>query len=227
MQILFLGAPGSGKGTQCKKLAERLKLQHLSSGDLLREAILLNSDAGNIAKGFMDKGQLVPDEVLIRMFRDKLKSKECASGFILDGYPRNLAQAAALDKLLTELDKKLNVVIDLRIADSLLSERIAGRRICSNKTCNAVFHIRFSPPKVENTCDFCTAPLIHRSDDKEELVKKRLEIYHAQTEPLIDYYDDKLLLKTVDAEGDPEKIFTDVLETIKKTGNLAIGNLNK
>ena len=223
MRILFLGAPGSGKGTQCKKLADKLKLAHLSSGDLLREAVQLNTEAGKTAKGFMDKGQFVPDDVLIAMFKDKLKSKECAAGFILDGFPRNIAQAKALDQLLTEIHQQLTAVIDLQIADNLLSERITGRRICSNKTCNSVFHIRFSPPKTEGVCDVCGAPLMQRSDDKEELVKERLDIYHKQTEPLIDFYDEKLLLRTVDGQGNPDTIFSDILRTIEENHNVTSG----
>jgi adenylate kinase len=217
MRILFLGAPGSGKGTQCKKLADILKLAHLSSGDLLREAVLLGTEAGKKANDFMDKGQLVPDEVLIKMFKDKLSSKECANGFILDGFPRNIAQAKALNQLLTDLNQQLTSVIDLQIPDHLLTERITGRRICSNKSCNAVYHIRFSPPKVDNVCDLCGAPLMQRSDDKEELVKSRLDIYHQLTEPLIDFYDEKLLLRTVDAQGKPDDIFADIMKTLKST----------
>jgi adenylate kinase len=216
MRILFLGAPGSGKGTQCKKLAEQYKLPHLASGDLLREAVQLETEAGKQAKGYMDKGQFVPDPVLFQMFGDKLRSKACANGFILDGFPRNLVQAKGLDSLLNELNQQLDAVIDLQIPDHLLSERITGRRICSNKACNAVYHVRFSPTEADGVCDKCGAPLMQRSDDKEELVKERLEIYHKQTEPLIDFYDEKLLLRTVDAKGNPEEIFADILKTIKK-----------
>ncbi len=215
MRILFLGAPGSGKGTQCKKLAAQLNLPHLSSGDMLREATAKGTDAGKLAKGFMDKGQLVPDDVLMKMFEEKLSSPECAQGFILDGFPRNIAQAKSLDELLKKLKAELSVVINLQIADSLLSDRITGRRICSNKTCNAVYHLTTMPPKVANTCDLCQHELYQRSDDKEELVKERLETYHKLTEPLIDYYDKKLLLRTVDAQGNPETIFSDILQSLK------------
>jgi adenylate kinase len=215
MRMLFLGAPGSGKGTQCKKLATKLQLPHLSSGDMLREATAKGTDAGKLAKGFMDKGQLVPDDVLMKMFEDKLGSPECANGFILDGFPRNIAQAKSLDDLLQKLKTKLTVVINLQIADSLLTERITGRRVCSNKTCNAVYHIISVPPKQSNQCDLCGHELYQRSDDKEELVKERLSTYHKLTEPLIDYYDEKLLLRTVDANGEPDAIFADILQTLK------------
>ncbi len=214
MRILFLGAPGSGKGTQCKKLAEKLKLSHLSSGDMLREAVLRGTEAGKAAADYMDKGQLVPDAVLIKMFREKLAGSECKDGFILDGFPRNIDQAKSLDELLSELKAKLTVVINLQIPDHLLTERITGRRICSNKSCNAVYHITFAPPKVNNRCDLCGHELYQRSDDKQELVEERLSTYHKLTEPLIDYYDNKLLLRTVDAQGNPDEIFADILQSL-------------
>jgi adenylate kinase len=146
MRILFLGAPGAGKGTQCKKLSSKLNLLHLSSGDLLRDAVKNGTPAGVAAKEYMDKGQLVPDKVLIDLFREKLSQPEAANGFILDGFPRNLAQAESLDGLLQELKANLDVVIDIQIADSLLEDRITGRRVCPNKACNAVYHVKFSPP---------------------------------------------------------------------------------
>jgi adenylate kinase len=215
MRILFLGAPGAGKGTQCKKLAEKFSLPHLSSGDLLREAVGKGTKAGLEAKDFMDRGVLVPDPVLIAMFRDKLTSAECAKGFILDGFPRNLAQAQALASMLADINANLSWVINLITDDAVLTERITGRRICSNKSCNAVYHIKFSAPKTDNKCDKCGSDLYQRSDDKEELVKKRLFEYRSQTEPLIDYYGDKKLLCSVDGEGDQEKIFADILQCIK------------
>lgn len=217
MRILFLGAPGAGKGTQCKRLSAKLNLLHLSSGDLLREAVKAGSPAGLAAKDFMDKGQLVPDKVLIDMFRDKLSSDACKDGFLLDGFPRNLAQAESLDELLVDLKSELTTVINLTIDDSLLTERITGRRTCSNKACAAVFHIKFSPAKVEGKCDVCGSELTQRSDDKEELVKSRLNTYREQTEPLINYYGKKNLIKTVDGEGDQEKIFQNILASLKVT----------
>lgn len=216
MRILFLGAPGSGKGTQCKKLADKTGLVHLSSGDMLREATAKGTEAGQLAKGFMDKGQLVPDEVLIKMFEEKLSSPECSKGFILDGFPRNIAQARSLDALLEKLRAQLNVVINLQIDDHLLTERIVGRRVCSNKSCNSVYHVTFSPSKQEGRCDLCGSDLYQRSDDKEELVKERLHTYHNLTEPLIDFYDAKLLLRTINAQGQAETIFADILKTLEE-----------
>lgn len=214
MQILFLGAPGAGKGTQCKRLSPELGLVHLSSGDLLREAVSAGTEAGKRAKSFMDAGNLVPDEVLIAMFRDKLQAPESKKGFILDGYPRNLAQAEALDKLLVEINKPLDAVIDVGVDDTLLTERIAGRRVCSNKECATPFHIKFAPPKVEGKCDTCGSDLYTRSDDKIELVAARLKTYNEQTAPLIDYYRKKGLLKTVDGNKAADIIFADIMKAL-------------
>jgi len=194
-------------------LAEKLKIKHLSSGDMLREAVAQNSDAGVQAKSFMDAGKLVPDPVLIAMFRENLTRPDVHGGFILDGFPRNVAQAKALDELLQELGASLDSVLNLLIEDSFLTERITGRRSCKN--CGAVYHIKFAPPKTPDVCDVCGNPLIQRSDDKEELVKKRLETYREQTEPLIEYYDLRRTLKTIVAEGEPEEVFARILEALR------------
>jgi adenylate kinase len=213
MRILFLGPPGSGKGTQCKKLAEKLKVKHLSSGDLLREAVAQNTEAGTQAKSYMDAGKLVPDPVLIAMFRENLTRPDVKGGFILDGFPRNVAQAKSLDQLLVELHASLDSSLNLIIEDAFLTERITGRRSC--KKCGAVYHTKFAPPKTPDVCDVCGGPLIQRSDDREELVKKRLETYREQTEPLIEYYDLRHILKTIVAEGDPEEVFARILQALK------------
>lgn len=215
MQILFLGAPGAGKGTQCKRLSARLQAPHLSSGDLLREAVKAGTGAGIRAKEFMDRGVLVPDEVLIAMFREKLQAPECAKGFILDGFPRNLAQAESLDGLLKEIRKNLSVVVNLQVDDELLMERICGRRVCASKSCAMPFHVKFAPPKKENTCDACQSELMTRSDDKAELVSARLKTYNEQTAPLIEYYQKRGLLKTVDGNGDQEAIFAELLKVVQ------------
>lgn len=215
MQILFLGAPGAGKGTQCQRVAAELTLPHLSSGDLLREAVKAGTAAGARAKSFMDKGVLVPDEVLIDMFRDKLAAAECKNGFILDGFPRNVAQAEALDKLLAELKKELSVVVDLSVDFGKLKERITGRRLCSNKACNRPYHIKFAPPKKDNSCDLCGSELFQRSDDKEELVDERLKTYTEQTAPLIGYYSKRNLVKTVDGNGEQDEIFGRLMDLFK------------
>lgn len=214
MRILFLGAPGAGKGTQCKRLAAKFNLPHLSSGDLLREAVKQGTPAGVAAKGLMDKGQLVTDGILIDMFRERLSGPSCANGFILDGFPRNIAQAKALDSLLEELSAQLNCVINLEVDDSLLSDRITGRRTCGNKSCAQVFHVKFAPPKKEGICDDCGAELTQRSDDKEDLVAARLKTYHEQTAPLIEYYGGKGNLQTVSGEGEPDQIFEAITTTL-------------
>ena len=215
MQILFLGAPGAGKGTQCQRLARHLALPHLSSGDLLREAVKAGTGAGQAAKSYMDKGILVPDPILIDMFREKLYTPECHKGFILDGFPRNVAQARSLDGLLEELNRKLSVVINVQVDDRLLSERITGRRVCSNKACNAPYHVKFLPPKADGVCDLCGTSIMRRSDDKDNLVEQRLRTYNEETAPLIEYYDKRLLLRTVDGDGDPDEIFADLLRTLQ------------
>ncbi len=215
MQILFLGAPGAGKGTQCKRLSRHLALPHLSSGDLLREAVKNGTAAGQSAKSYMDKGVLVPDQILIDMFRDKLHTPECQKGFILDGFPRNVAQAKSLDELLDELGRNLTAVINLQVDDKFLMERITGRRICSEKSCAAPYHVKFAPPKKDGHCDLCGSPLTQRSDDKAELVEARLKTYNQETAPLIEYYDKRLLLRTVDGEGDQDAIFADLLRTLQ------------
>ncbi len=215
MQILFLGAPGAGKGTQCKKLAAKLKVPHLSSGDMLREAVKQGTKAGVEAKSYMDKGVLVPDAVLIAMFEEFLSKPEMKGGFILDGFPRNESQARALDELLSKLHTKLTDVINLETSDDLLEERITGRRVCPNKECNAVYHIKFQPAKKDAICDLCGTELVHRSDDKPEVVKQRLKTYREQTEPLIRYYGEKGLVKRVNGEGEPEQVFESLLGTLK------------
>ena len=216
MQILFLGAPGAGKGTQCKRLATQLNLPHLSSGDLLREAVKAGTAAGTRAKSFMDRGVLVPDEVLIEMFRDKLSSPDCKNGFILDGFPRNLAQAEALDKMLSEIKKDLSIVIDLSVDFGILTERITGRRLCSNKACNAPYHVKFQVPKVADKCDLCAAELFQRSDDKADLVQARLNTYNEQTAPLIDYYTKRKLLISIDGNGDANDIYRRIAECFQR-----------
>lgn len=215
MQILFLGAPGAGKGTQCKRVAKELNIPHLSSGDLLREAVKAGTEAGIKAKSFMDQGVLVPDDVLIAMFRDKLSSADCAKGFLLDGFPRNLAQAEALDAMLKDIKKDLLCVVDLNVDPDLLTERITGRRVCTNKACLTPFHIKFQPPAKEGHCDACGATLMTRDDDKEELVAARLKTYNDQTAPLIEYYGKRSILKTINGDGEPDVIFTELLAALK------------
>lgn len=213
MQILFLGPPGAGKGTQSKFLSAYLNVPHLSSGELLRDAVKRGTSAGEKAKGYMDKGELVPDPVLIAMFNEVLHNPDCSKGFVLDGFPRNLNQAQSLDALLSELGLSLNAVINLQVDPKIVIERIGGRRVCTN--CRTQYHVQFAPPAVPNVCDNCGSPLGHRSDDKPGLIAQRLEVYNQETAPLIEYYDKRLLLRTVDGKGDPDEIFADILRTLE------------
>lgn len=212
MKLLFLGAPGAGKGTQCKMLSKEKALLHLSSGDLLREAVKQGTEAGIKAKAFMDKGNLVPDEVLIAMFEDKLSKPELKNGFILDGFPRNLEQAKSLDELFTKLNSGLTSVINLETTDEILEERITGRRVCPD--CGSVFHMKFAPPSKTGICDSCGGTLVHRTDDKADVVKKRLSVYAEQTQPLIEYYKNKGLLVTVDGKAEPKEVFKNLLDKL-------------
>jgi len=215
MRILFLGPQGSGKGTQAKKLQDKTGLPHLSSGDLLRQAVAEGTPSGKRAKQYMDAGKLVPDDVLIAMFGEKLPHPQFLKGFILDGFPRNLAQAKALDDLLAKLNQPLSQVINLTIDDAVAMERMTGRRICSNKNCGAIYHIKTAPPKNDMTCDICGSPLMQRSDDTEEACRQRLKIYHEETEPLVGYYQGQNILHVVDANADPEAVFLHIAECLK------------
>ena len=216
MHLLFLGPPGAGKGTQCQLLSGELNLTHLSSGDLLRASVAQNTKSGQMAKTYMDKGLLVPDEVLIAMFKEKLSDTSLETGYILDGFPRNLAQAQSFDIMLTDLNQKLDCVINLDMDSEPLMLRITGRRVCSNKACNKVYHIKFSPPKLDNICDSCGHELIIRADDKEDLVKVRLKTYFEQTQPLIDYYQKQKILVNIDASLATKDVFNRILNALKE-----------
>ena len=216
MRILFLGPPGSGKGTQCQLLSNELKIKHLSSGDLLRASVAQGTAAGLEAKTYMDKGLLVPDPVLIAMFKDNLSQENCHNGYILDGFPRNLSQAKSFDDMLSNLHQFLDCVINLEIDSEPLTLRITGRRVCANKNCLKVYHTKFNPPQVENVCDDCKCELIIRSDDKEDLVKVRLATYFEQTQPLIEYYQLKKILVNIDASQSSQNVFNSILTTLKE-----------
>lgn len=192
MRLILLGAPGAGKGTQAEYLSKRFSIPHISTGDILRENVKNETELGKKAKEYMDKGLLVPDEIVIEIVKDRLSKEDCKNGFLLDGFPRTIAQAEALDKVLEELGQKIDKVLNIEVPDEKILERMSGRRICKN--CGASFHVIYRPPQKEGVCDVCGGELYQREDDKEETVKKRLEVYHAQTQPLIDYYKAKGLL---------------------------------
>jgi len=197
--IIFLGAPGAGKGTQAAVVAQELNLVHIASGDLFRQAIEQGSELGMQAKSYMEKGMLVPDEITIGMVLERMSDPDCVSGAILDGFPRNLEQAEALDKALAQQDKAIDRVVYIKVSEEELLKRLSGRWICRN--CQAPYHAVDSPPKVKGKCDRCGGELYQRPDDTVETVKKRLEVYFVETSPLIEYYDRAGKLVEVNGEG--------------------------
>ena len=199
MYIIFLGAPGAGKGTQAASVARELNLAHIASGDLFRQALEQKTELGLQAKSYMEKGMLVPDEITIRMVLERISVPDCETGIILDGFPRNLEQAKALDKALAEQDKSIDTVVYINVSEEELLKRLSGRWICRN--CQAPYHATSSPPKVWGKCDKCGGELYQRPDDTVETIKKRLQVYFAQTAPLIDCYTQGGKLLEVDGEG--------------------------
>jgi adenylate kinase len=212
MRIVLLGAPGAGKGTQAKKLIDKYGIPQISTGDLLRAAVSAGTPLGKEAKSYMDKGELVPDSVVLGMVEERLKQDDCKKGYILDGFPRNTAQAEALDKMLAALNMSLTAALSVDVPFEDLMKRLTGRRTC--KSCGQMYNIYFGPPKNEGTCDKCSGELFQRDDDKEATIKKRLEVYTAQTEPLIGYYKNKGILKSVAGTGSIDEIFKKVCETL-------------
>ncbi len=212
MRIVLLGAPGAGKGTQAKKLIEKYGIPQISTGDILRKAVADGTPLGKEAKSYMDKGELVPDSVVIGLVKERLSQDDCKKGFILDGFPRNTSQAETLDQVLAEMNMPLQLALSVDVDFDILMKRLTGRRTC--KQCNQMYNIYFSPPKKEGICDKCGGELYQRDDDKEETIKKRLEVYEAQTAPLIDYYEKKGILRRVNGEGDIEEIFANICKII-------------
>jgi len=186
MRMILLGGPGAGKGTQAQKLSEKYGVQHIATGDILRQAIKDETDMGQMAKSYMDKGQLVPDEVVIGIIEDRLAQPDLEAGFVLDGFPRTTPQAQALDDLIDKLDISLDAVININTSADVVIERLAGRRSC--RDCQTVYHVTYSPTKKVGVCDECGGALYQRDDDKEETIRKRLQVYQKQTAPLLDYY---------------------------------------
>lgn len=208
MNIMLFGAPGAGKGTQAKFLIEKYGIPQISTGDILRAAIKAGTPMGMEAKKFMDEGKLVPDSTIIGIIKDRLSEEDCKKGFILDGFPRTIAQAEALEVLMKEMGIKLDKVISLNVPDELIVGRVTGRKVCP--VCGASFHVKFNPPKVEGKCDYCGADLITRKDDNAETVTKRLAEYHSQTAPLFDFYKTRNLLVDIDGTKEVKAITAEI-----------------
>ncbi|WP_369261335.1 adenylate kinase [Streptomyces sp. R35] len=215
MRIVLVGPPGAGKGTQAAFLAKNLSIPHISTGDLFRANISQQTELGKLAKSYMDKGELVPDEVTIAMAKDRMEQPDAEHGFLLDGFPRNVSQAEALDEMLSAEAMKLDGVLDLEVPEDEVVRRIAGRRICRNDSAH-VFHVTYKPAKTEGVCDVCGGELYQRDDDSEETVRTRLEVYHTQTEPIIDYYKAQGLVVTISALGKVDEVTGRAMEALKR-----------
>jgi len=214
MRLVLLGAPGAGKGTQAKKLIEKHGIPQISTGDILRKAVADGTPLGKEAKSYMDKGELVPDKVVIGLIEDRLKQPDCKKGFILDGFPRNTAQAETLDAMLKKLNMPLDSALSVDVPKDDLMKRLTGRRTC--KGCQQMYNVYFSPPKKNGVCDKCGGELFHRDDDKEETIKRRLDVYDAQTAPLISYYKKSGILKSVIGVCGIDEIFKKVCSALGK-----------
>ncbi len=208
MKLLIMGRPGAGKGTQAVNIREYYQIPHISTGDMFRAAIKNQTKLGKEAQRYMDQGALVPDEVTIGIVEERLSEPDCQKGFLLDGFPRTIAQAEALDKYLTKNGVQLDAVLDVDVPADILVRRMVGRRVCKN--CGATYHVEFNPPKAEGICDVCGKPLIQRADDTEQTAVNRLAVYDKQTAPLLEFYAKKNILKTVNGNQPLSKVFEDI-----------------
>lgn len=209
MKIIMLGAPGAGKGTQAKMIAEKYGIPHISTGDIFRYNIKNGTELGKEAKKYMDQGLLVPDELTVKILLDRVAQDDCKNGYVLDGFPRTIPQAEVLEEALTKLSDRIDYAINVEVPDENIVKRMGGRRACVN--CGATYHIEHVPPKKEGICDNCGSELILRDDDKPETVKNRLSVYHKQTQPLIDFYNGKGVLRTVDGTVDMKDVFNAIV----------------
>jgi len=214
MRLIFLGPPGVGKGTQAQRFSETYKVPKISTGDILREAVQKNTSLGAKAKSFIDAGMLVPDDVVIEMVREGLKEPDCQKGYIMDGFPRTIEQAEALEKMLKETGSIIQQVLNFQLSDEELVRRLSGRRSCPH--CQTVYNLAFHPPKQEGACDQCKSLLVQRSDDEPQTILKRLEVYQRQTRPLISYYEGQKLLINISAAGSVEDVFKRVISAVQK-----------
>ena len=212
MKIIMLGAPGAGKGTQAKMIADKYSVPHISTGDIFRANIKNGTELGKEAKKYMDQGLLVPDELTVKLLLDRVANDDCKNGYVLDGFPRTIPQAEVLDNALNELGDKIDYAINVDVPDENIINRMSGRRACV--ACGATYHIVHIPPKAEGICDRCGEGLILRDDDKPETVKNRLDVYHEQTQPLIDFYEKKGVLKTVDGTIPMEDVFNSIVNIL-------------
>lgn len=212
MKIIMLGAPGAGKGTQAKKIADKYQIPHISTGDIFRANIKNGTELGQKAKSYMDQGLLVPDELTLELIMDRFQNPDCANGYVLDGFPRTIPQAEALTKALEEKGDAIDYAINVEVPDENIITRMSGRRACL--ACGSTYHIVYAPTKAEGICDRCGEKLVLRDDDKPETVKKRLDVYHNQTQPLIEYYQGQGKLKEVDGTQSMEKVFDAIVQIL-------------
>ena len=209
MKIIMLGAPGAGKGTQAKQIADKYQIPHISTGDIFRANIKEGTELGTKAKSYMDQGLLVPDELVVELVADRIVKDDCKNGFVLDGFPRTIPEAEALDEALAKMNQKMDYAIDVDVPDENIVSRMGGRRACLS--CGATYHIVNIPTKVEGICDKCGNAVVLRDDDQPETVQKRLSVYHEQTQPLIDYYNSRGILKSVDGTRPMDDVFADII----------------
>lgn len=214
MKVIMLGAPGAGKGTQAKRIAEKYGIPHISTGDIFRANIKNDTELGKKAKTYMDQGLLVPDELVVDLVVDRFKEPDCEKGYVLDGFPRTIPQAEALDNALKAIGEQVDFAVNVEVPDENIVERMSGRRACLS--CGATYHLKYIPTKVEGVCDTCGADLVLRDDDKPETVLKRLKVYHDQTQPLIEYYTKQGILVEVDGTKDMAVVFNAIVDVIDK-----------
>lgn len=212
MKIVLLGPPGAGKGTQAKQISEKYSIPHISTGDIFRKNISEKTELGMKVQAYMDKGMLVPDELTIDLIKDRLGNEDCKNGYLLDGFPRTVKQAEALDLFLNEKGDKIDCALLIKVPESSILERMTGRRVCPK--CGASYHIKFNPPKIKGKCDICGSDVIQRKDDSEETVIERLNVYNSQTEPLIEYYNSGKVLSAVDGTQDIDFVFENICDIL-------------